>query len=71
MKTIEERAESANPNNPHGDNYEVGQYFGFMDGYETGATEQRQIDIDKAWEFICTHYVVGMDYEDFVKTMEE
>lgn len=25
-------ADELNPNNPHGDTYEVGQYFGFQDG---------------------------------------
>lgn len=51
MKTIEERAKGANPNDSQGDLYEVGQYFGFIDGYEIGASEQKEIDIEKACEW--------------------
>lgn len=33
---LEKLAEESNPNNPHGDTYEVGQYFGFQDGFKAG-----------------------------------
>lgn len=33
---LDELAEQLNPNNPHGDTYEVGQYFGFDDGFKAG-----------------------------------
>lgn len=33
---LENLAENANPNNPHGDTYEIGQYFGFNDGFKAG-----------------------------------
>lgn len=29
-------ADELNPNNPHGDTYETGQYFGLQDGFEAG-----------------------------------
>lgn len=34
-------------------------------------TTTRQKMIDKAWEFMCSHYVVGMEYDDFVKAIEK
>lgn len=33
---LDKISEELNPNNPHGDTYEVGQYFGFQDGFEAG-----------------------------------
>lgn len=33
---LDRLAEELNPNNPHGDTYEVGQYFGFDDGFKAG-----------------------------------
>lgn len=36
---LDKIAEELNPNNPHGDTYEVGQYFGFQDGFQAGYDE--------------------------------
>lgn len=33
---LDRLADSKNPNNPHGDNYEAGCYFGFQDGFAAG-----------------------------------
>lgn len=49
-QTIEERAEIKNPNDvtKTDDLYEVGLYYGFEDGYIQGATEQKQIEFERA-----------------------
>ena len=40
---LDKLADSINPNNPHGDNYEQGQYFGFQDGFKAGVEYQKKI----------------------------
>ena len=72
MKTIEERAIQAS------EGYDDQAYSsGLYMGYKEGATEQREIDIDKAWQciektFFPSNYPrINMWKEEFRKAMEE
>lgn len=39
---LDKLAEELNPNDPHGDTYEVGQYFGFDDGFKAGYLKAKE-----------------------------
>ena len=58
MKSIEERAKIASENYDD-DGYSAGLYM----GYKAGATEQKIIDINKAYEWLDT-YLMEIGYPD-------
>lgn len=49
MKTVEERAKLRSEYYDEDDGYSAGVYVGYIDG----ATEQKEIDIDKACQTFC------------------
>lgn len=67
MKTIEERAKDACEGYSD-DGYSAGLYM----GYKEGAEEQKQIDIEKACEWLRARNVLtDASIEGFRKAMEE
>ena len=75
MKTIEERAKEYSLNDFDG--YYTGREKAVEEGYIAGATEQKAIDIDKAWSLAYSMYQVGKDHlipmtkDEFIKAMQE
>lgn len=75
MKTIEERAKEYSLKDFDG--YYTGREKAIEEGYIAGATEQRKIDIDKAWQWIENNLFPsnsnGIDIweRDFRNAMEE
>lgn len=75
--TIEERAKKYENTEHHLRNYSKGMLYSCYKGYVQGATEQREIDIEKACEWLKEH--LGTDLllvnhnmiEEFKKAMEE
>jgi len=72
MKTIEERAEIYEKEYPHIDDSHYSYYV--RDGYVQGATDQKHIDIEKAFAWLRYNRILdGWDNEtiiDFQKAME-
>ena len=75
MKTIEERAKEYSLKDFDG--YYTGREKAVEEGYIAGATEQKDIDIDKAWSLAYSMYQIGRDNlspltkDEFIKAMEE
>lgn len=68
MKTIEERAKLRSEYYDEDDGYSAGVYVGYIDG----ATDQKDIDIKKACEWLRSRNVLTeASIEGFRKVMEE
>ena len=76
MKTIEERAKREGIISQHRADYPYDKKSVEF-GYTQGATEQKAIDIDKAWSLAYSMYQIGRDNlspltkDEFIKAMEE
>lgn len=76
MKTIEERAKEVGTLSQFRSDYPYDKRSVEF-GYTQGATEQKAIDIDKAWSLAYSMYQIGRDNlssltkDEFIKAMEE
>ena len=76
MKTIEERAKQVGVVSQVRSDYPYDKRS-VEYGYTQGATEQKAIDIDKAWSLAYSMYQVGKDHlipmtkDEFIKAMQE
>lgn len=76
MKTIEERAKEVGTLSQFRSDYPYDKRSVEF-GYTQGTTEQKAIDIDKAWSLAYSMYQIGRDNlspltkDEFIKAMEE
>ena len=72
METIEERADRAIYEPTDGHPLKTCEVVAFARGYELGATEQKDIDIEKACEWLRSRNVLTeASIEGFRKVLEE